>query len=162
MANDCKKIPGALFEIFTFFTFMRYRSLNFPIFWTSNLVLLVTSKRIKLEMPDWSHFKEFLKLFQTGTIFLWIRQKVTELWLVKHEQFLGDLERFSHHLFCSLILNLDASLAPHICMGAVMCMSVHLLVCQSVCWPFNLWPLSCLKTEGLDYGLTALTVRIWA
>ena len=35
-------------------------------------VLLVTFKRIKLEMPDWSHFKEFLKLFQTATNFLQI------------------------------------------------------------------------------------------
>ena len=70
MANECKKIPGALFEIITFFTFMRYRPLNFPIFWTIYLVLLVTFERIKLEMPDWSHFKELFKIFLTVTNFL--------------------------------------------------------------------------------------------
>ena len=70
MANECKKFPGALFEIITFFTFMRYRPLNSPLFWTINLVLLVTFERIELEMPDWSHFKDLFKIFPTVTDFL--------------------------------------------------------------------------------------------
>ena len=70
MANEYKKFPRALFEKFTFFTFMRYRSLNFPIFWTSNLVLLVTFEQIELEMPDWSHFEDLFKIFPTVTNFL--------------------------------------------------------------------------------------------
>ena len=71
---------------------------------------------------------------------------MAELWLVKQEQYPCDLERFSHHLFHSLILTLDTSLAPKICLGVVICMSVHLLACLSVYWPFNQWPLSRVKT----------------
>ena len=48
-----------IFDLNTFFTSMRYRSLNFSLFWTINLVLLVTFEQMKLEMPDWSHFEEF-------------------------------------------------------------------------------------------------------
>ena len=40
-----------------------------PIFWTINLVLLVTFKQIKLEMLGWSHFKDLFRTFPTVTIF---------------------------------------------------------------------------------------------
>ena len=58
---------------------------------------------------------------------------MAELWLVKHEQYHGDLERFSHHLFHSLILTLDTSLAPQICLGVVLSFYLCLSVCLSVC-----------------------------
>ena len=152
MANECKKFPRALFEIFTFFTFMRYRSLNFPIFWTSNLDLLVTFKRIKLEMPDWSHFEEFLKLFQTVTNFLWICQKMTELWPVKHKQNHGDLDQFSHHLFhydFDFRCLLGSLYMLRSCFMFVS-LSVGLSVCQLVL---------VFVTQCLDFGLNA---RYWA
>ena len=44
--------------------------IEFFFFWTINFVLLVTFERIKLEMPDWSHFKELFKIFLTVTNFL--------------------------------------------------------------------------------------------
>ena len=98
-------------------------------------------------MPDWSHFQEFLNLFQTVTIFLPIRKKMTVLWLVKHAQYHGNLERYSHHLFHSLISTLDASLAPHISIGVVICLSVYLLVCLSVCLSVGLWICSLFWAE---------------
>ena len=68
---------------------------------------------------------------------------MTELWLVKHDQYHGNLERYSHHLFHSLISTLDASLAPHISIGVVICMSVYLLVCLYV----GLWICSLFWAE---------------
>ena len=42
----------------------------FPSTFTISLVLLITFERIKLEMPDWSHFKDLFKIFQTVTNFM--------------------------------------------------------------------------------------------
>ena len=65
-----EKIGWEIFEIFTFYTSLRYRALNFPIFLTINLVFTVTFEQIKLEMPDWSHLKDLFKIFKTVTNFL--------------------------------------------------------------------------------------------
>ena len=112
-------------------------------------------------MPNWFHFQEFLNLFQTVTIFLPIRKKMTVLWLVKHAQYHGNLERYSHHLFHSLISTLDASLAPHISIGVVICMSVYLLVCLSVCLSVGLWICSLFWAEVRRGQCNDLWFHLW-
>ena len=51
----------------------------FPSTFTISLVLLIAFERTKLEMPDWSHFKDLFKIIKTITNFMSIAGKTTNL-----------------------------------------------------------------------------------
>ena len=95
MAKKSKIIPGAPFFKIPFFWGLLVQVIKFSLFFKSSLVLLVTFKRIKLEMLGWSHFKDLFRTFPTVTNFLWIRSKISELWPAKHELFHGDYMFFT-------------------------------------------------------------------
>ena len=94
-----------------------------------SLVLLITFEWIKLEIPDWSHFKDLFNIFKTVTNFMSIPWKTTNLWAVKHRHFHGNFRGFFCHLFSSCFM-----INPHI--------SFRSCVCGPVCW-FVQW-LVCL------------------
>ena len=104
MSKGFKIIPGAPFFKFPFLSGWLVQAIKLSLFWTMSLVLLLTFKRLKLEMPDWSHLKDLFKIFPTGTNFFEIHWKTTQLSAVKHEQCYEDFGRFSRSLNFSSIL----------------------------------------------------------
>ena len=70
MAKKSKIIPGAPFFKIPFFWGLLVQVNKFSLFLNSSLALLVTFKRIELEMPDWSHLRDLFQIFITVTNFL--------------------------------------------------------------------------------------------
>ena len=79
MAKKSKIFPGAPFFKIPFFWGLLVQAIKFSLFLNSSLVLLVTFKRIELEMPDWAHWKDLFKLFLSVTNFLRFHWKITKL-----------------------------------------------------------------------------------
>ena len=89
----------------------------FPSTFTISLVLLINFERIKLEMPDWSHFKDLFNIFKTVTNFMSIPWKTTNLWAVKHRHFHGNFEEFSIIFFHPVLWSILTSLLEVVSVG---------------------------------------------
>ena len=70
-----------------------------------SLVLLITFEWIKLEIPDWSHFKDLFNIFKTVTNFM----SIPTYGLSNTDIFMGILEDFPIIFFHGLILLYDQS-----------------------------------------------------
>ena len=109
----------------------------FPSTFTILLVLLITFERIKLEMPDWSHFKDLFKIFsrsfKLSPISCQFLEKQSMYRLSNIGIVMGILEDFLTIFF---MVSSYFLFHPHIsvrsCVLGPVCWFVHWLVCPPV------------------------------